>query len=221
MTEKNKKTFFESFISISIDVSKAITEEFPSRYRPFARVPIFFLLALFSLIAAPIVLFLKLLRKSTINPFFKLRTELETKWYGGAQDEALSELRKVREILIKNEGKLSFKGVQIPPYGKFKFDEFTKILWLLYHWEFHSGNFHEATEVCDYFIEKGELNNSKRKSIRTYWEEWVLNKAKAIHKTDGGTAAQEYLLKFVNTQYEECRINKYLYELREGSKKIV
>ena len=38
---------------------------------------------------------------------------------------------------------------------------------------------------------------------------------------DGGTAAQEYLLKFVDPKNEECRINKYLFEIRGESKKVV
>jgi hypothetical protein len=94
-------------------------------------------------------------------------------------------------------------------------------MWLLYHWEFHSGNFQEASEVCDYFIDTLKPKPTKIKGQSGYWEEWVLNKAKAIYKKNGNTAAQEYLLKFVDKKNENSRINNYLYEIRDESKKIV
>ncbi len=221
MTENGNKTILEKFMSVSIDGSKDLTEEMPHWIRPIARVPIFFLIVLMAIVLAPIGFFFSLFRKSTINPFFKLRTELETKWYYGKKNEALSELRKIKETLYKNQERLFFRGVHIPQYGKFKFDEFTKILWLLYNWEFHSGNFLEASEVCDYVVEQYAPENSKDKSPSNYWEEWVLKKAKAIHKMDGNIAAQEYLLKFINSKNKDSRINKYLYEIREESKEAV
>jgi hypothetical protein len=126
-----------------------------------------------------------------------------------------------RWVIWINIYKLRLNQRPLFPYGKFKFDEFTKILWLLYHWEFHSGNFQEASEVCDYIIEKWTPKNVKERPPSDYWEEWVLNKAKAIHKKDGAMATQKYLLKFIDPKNEDCRINKYLYELREESKKVV
>ena len=54
-----------------------------------------------------------------------------------------------------------------------------------------------------------------------YWEQWVINKAKAINKQKGETAAQEFLLKFIDPKNEESLINEYLYELRGSNKKIV
>jgi hypothetical protein len=207
MTEENKKTLLESLLSICLEGSKSLADDFPKWGRPLFRVLIFCLILLSSLIIAPVVLVVRLFSKSKVDPFFKLRTELETKWYGGAQDEALTELRNVRTNLLKNEYKLFFQGVQIPPYGKFKFDEFTNVLWLLYHWEFHSGNFQEASIICDYVIEKCQPKNFSDKTSNSYWEEWVLNKAKAINIKNGTTATQEYLLKLTDPKNVSSRIS--------------
>jgi hypothetical protein len=221
MAETKPKTFFENCVSTIITGSKFFLDDLPPRIRPFAKVPVFLFFFLLFLAVAPIAILSKLVRKPAVNPFFKLRTELETKWYSGKQYEALSELREVKKALFENQMQIYFRGVQIPQYGKFKFNEFINTMWLLYHWEFNLGNFQEASEVCDYFIDTLKPKPTKIKGQRGYWEEWVLNKAKAIYKKNGNTAAQEYLLKFVDTKNENSRINNYLYEIRDESKKIV
>ena len=66
-------------MSISIDGSKSLVEDLPSKYQPIARFPIFLFLILLTFVAAPIVFALRFFGKPTINTFFKLRTELETK----------------------------------------------------------------------------------------------------------------------------------------------
>lgn len=221
MAKTSNKTYFETFVKSVTEGSRYFLDDLPPKIRPLAKIPVFLCFVLLGLVVAPISLLIKVLRKSTVNPFFKLRTELETKWYSGKQDEALSALREVRKILFENQMQIFFRGVQIPQYGKFKFNEFLNTNWLLYHWEFHSGNFQEASEVCDYFIDTLKPEPTKKTYSKDYWEEWILNKAKAIYKKDGNTVAQEYLIKFVDPKNEECRINKYLYEIREEAKKIV
>jgi hypothetical protein len=221
MNNKENKSIVEPLFTICVDASKNLSEDFPDWLRPIVRVPIFCLMICLGIIVSPIVFTLNFFRKKTINPFFKLRTELETKWTSGKQDEALSTLREVRKILFENQMQIFFKGVQVPQYGRFKFNEFLSTNWLLYNWEFHSGNFQEASEVCDYFVDTLKPKHADKKTSESYWEEWVLNKAKAINMKDGNTATQEYLLKYVEPKNENCRINKYLYEIRDELKRIV
>lgn len=63
--------------------------------------------------------------------------------------------------------------------------------------------------------------STRKKGSKDYWEEWVLNKAKAIYKKNGIAASQEYLLKFVDPNNKNSCINRYLYEIRDEFKKIV
>ena len=152
-----------------------------------------------------------------------LRTELETKWCKGKQEEALNSLRKVRDTIQENEQKVFFSGVKIQPYGKFKFDEYLKVLWLLYHWEFQTGNFNQASEVCDYFIEQQKTLKTHKalKNKSKYYSQWVVNKAEIINKQEGEMAAQQYLLKFIDPEDNENPVNQYLYEIRKKNKKVV
>lgn len=221
MTEKSPKTFIEPLLQICIDGSKSMADDFPRWCRPVARVLMFTFLLMSSVVIAPIYIVVRFVKKTTIDPFFKLRTELETKWYAGKQDEALKELREIKDTLDKNDMKLFFGGVSLPPYGKFKHDHLSKILWLLYHWEFHAGNFNEASQVCDSVLEQWSPKDPGEKIVGKYWEQWVVNKAKAIYKQKGETTAQEFLLKFIDPKNEESLINEYLYELRGKNKKIV
>ena len=152
-----------------------------------------------------------------------LRTELETKWCKGKKEEALNNLREVKDTIQKDEQKIFFSGVNIPPYGKFKFDEYLKVLWLLYHWEFQTGNLNQASEICDYFIAQyGTLKSGKVEQYGSkYYSQWVVSKAEIILRQEGNLAAQQYLLQFVDPNDNENAVNKYLYELRNKNKKIV
>ncbi len=223
MTKPKSKSFIENLVSSALTAAKFISEDFSPKSKKIFKLPIFLLVLILLIFAAPIILLSKLLKKKTVNPFFMLRTELETKWSDGKQLEALSDLREVRSTIKKSEQKIFFTGVNVEPYGKFKFNEYLKILWLLYHWEFQFGNFKQASEVCDYFVEQyGALNSQKMKKYRSkYYSQWVVKKAEIILKQEGKIAAQQYLMKFIDSNDIENPVNQRLYELRNENKKIV
>ncbi len=223
MTKNENKSFIGNLVSSASTATKFISEDFSPTLRKIFKLPILILFLLLLIIVSPFAYISKILKKSAINPFFLLRTELETKWCKGKQEEALNNLREVRERIKKNEQKIFFRGINIPPYGKFKFDEYLKVLWLLYHWEFQTGNLNGASEICDYFIEQyGVVTSRKLEQYRSkYYSQWVVNKAEIILKQKGSLAAQQYLLRFTDPNDKENPVNQYLYEIRENKEKIV
>jgi hypothetical protein len=223
MTRPQNKSFIGNLVSSASTATKFISEDFSPTAKKILKLPIFLLFLLLLIFVAPFVYLSKLLKKSAVNPFFMLRTELETKWCKGKQEEALRNLREVKDTIKKDEQRIFFSGVNIPPYGRFKFDEYLKVLWLLYHWEFQTGNFNQASEVCDYFIEQyGTLKSRKVEQYRSkYYSQWVVNKAEIILKQEGSMAAQQYLLRFTDSGDKENPVNLYLYELRNKRKEIV
>ena len=104
------------------------------------------------------------------------------------------------------------KGLEIEPYGKFRFFEYIKISYLLYHWELQNQNWEMAKNVCDDILEKfGEVEPRKNSTHA----EWVTYKARIINRLEGNSNAQEYLLKYVDHEKKDNLVNEYLYELRK------
>lgn len=212
MKNEKQPNFIVSIISTSLDISKSISDDFRSWMRPYIRVPVFFFILVFALVCIPIVIPIRLLQRRNIDSFFKLRSELETKWYGESKNFALTELRRVHQLLKANEEKLFFKGIFIEPYGKFKHQEYSKILWLIYHWEFQLGHYKNAEEICDEILK--HINPDKNITSK-YFEEWTVNKARVISKIDSKIHAEEFLLKYCNPGNKDNPIMKYLHQLRE------
>lgn len=220
MTQLNNMSFIGNLVSSASTATKCTSEDFSPRSKKLINLPIFIFFLTLLVFIAPLVYLSKLLKKSVVNPFFMLRTELETKWVKGKQTEALENLREVRDKIKEDEQKIFFSGVEVQPYGKFRFNEYLKVLWLLYHWEFQTGNLNEASEVCDFFIDQHKSLTSRNvmQNKSKYYSQWVVNKAEIIHKQEGRMAAQQYLLKFIDPEDNENPVNQYLYELRNKKK---
>lgn len=218
MDKNNKKSIVKNVLEIYLVGCKTFTDEFPIWMRPVVRIPIYCLLVIVLVITLPFAATFRLFSRRTIAPFTKLKTRLDTRWHDGDHDGALHELRRVKETVDGNMEKVLFKGVSIEPYGKFKFDDYFSILWLLYHWEFQTNHFQEAAKICEYIIGTLDQKDYREVSSNSYWKEWVLNKARAIHQMDGINATQEFLLQYVDPENKEDLINRFLYDLRERSK---
>ena len=120
-------------------------------------------------------------------------------------------IRRVHQLLKENEEKLFFRGICIEPYGKFKHQEYSKILWLLYHWEFQLGHYENAGKICDDILKHIDPD---KYILSKYFEEWTVNKARVISKSDSKIHAEEYLLKHCNPDNKNNPITKYLHQLR-------
>ena len=224
MDNSGNKSLIKNAVSVTKTITEHITEDFSpiasKIFKPF----LFITLLLSVIILAPFVIIYKKFKKYPINPFFMLRTELETKWYKGKKEEALEQLRNVNEAIRRDERQIFTSGVNISPYGKFKFNDYWKVLWLLYHWEFQSGELDRASEICDYFISHYDTFRSRKVTKQLgskYLSQWVVNKAEVILKQKGSMAAQQFLLKYIDPEDIANPVNKLLYELRDNKEKIV
>jgi hypothetical protein len=153
-------------------------------------------------------------RKKLIDPYAKMRTELETVWRAESSHSALQALRNIYSKILSKFDVVMLKGLQIEPYGKFGFTEYLKVSHLLYHWELQHQNWDMASDICDEIIGKyGGSDPKKSKSIA----EWIVFKARVINNLEGNLSAQEFLLKYIDPKQKESPINTYLYELRKAS----
>ncbi len=211
MSEKKKQENVEGLLIKSIaESSKDIADDFSPFWRPLVRLITAVVFSLIVIIATPFTLIARLLPKKQ-NASQKLRTELDTIWYEKSSVEALQKLRELRKTLHDEHFEdLLNKGVEIEPYGVFKLAGYTDVLQLLYHFELRHKNYAEAGKVCDEIIKPYIGKEGKR------WlpEEWFVNKAKTIAALEGSTAAQEFLMPYVNNDNEESYIRKYFLELR-------
>ncbi len=191
--------------------SKDIAEDFSSFWRPLVRLITTLAFALIVIFTAPYVLLIARFLPKGKDAYSNVRTELETVWYEKSSMEALQELRNLKNTLYADHYEdLLKKGVEIQPYGVFKFNEYFNLLQLLYHYEIRHKNYAEAGEVCDEIL-KPYVENERKMWIP---EKWFVNKAKTIAVLRGPTAAQEFLLPYVDNEKEESYIRKYFLELR-------
>ncbi len=212
MSEDKKKFWNAEGILIKsiAESSKDIADDFSPFWRPLVRIITVFVFSLILITSSPFILIARFIPKKQ-NVSQKLRTELDTIWHEKSSVVALQKLRELRSTLHDNHLKdLLGKGVKIQPYGVFKFAGYTDVLQLLYHFELRHKNYAEAGEVCDEILKPYIGKESNR------WlpEEWFVNKAKTIAALEGSTAAQEFLMPYVDNDSEESYIRKYFLELR-------
>jgi hypothetical protein len=209
--DKRKRWNTEGILIKSIaEASKDIAGDFQPFWRPLVRLITVIVFSLIVIISTPFTLIARLLPRKQ-DSFQKLRTELETVWHEKSSIEALHQLRELRSTLYNDHLEaLLNKGVEIQPYGVFKFAGYSNVLQLLYHYELRHKNYTEAGGVCDEIIKPYVGKEGKR------WlpEEWFVNKAKTIAALEGSTAAQEFLMPYVDNDNEESFIRKYFLELR-------
>ena len=210
MTSGTLKNILKSYLSFSSGVSKSVTANLPAPLRLLLRGPILLVLVLLVLAASPVLLSLRLFKKPSAEPFASLRGNLEPKWNDGSREEAITELRKLKTTIIENEHQLFTTGVPINPYGTFYFNDLVHLLWMLYYWEIQSANYGQASETCDWILEKSIPENPNEKPLNHLQQDWILNKAGAILHTNGAQAAREYLLQFIGPENEESRIKEYI-----------
>ena len=155
-------------------------------------------------------------KSQSLNSFFKLETELQSIWRSESSIKALEKLRTIRQQLLEHEHDRLLKGIYIAPYGLFKFHEYHQILWLLYHYEMSHAHWHEADMVCDEILELMGVEASRLTRNLSLTQEWIVNKAKVLEKLEGITAAQHYLLQYLDPDSPENQVNTYFYELRKN-----
>ena len=153
------------------------------------------------------------LKKKLPNSYQNLKTDLISTWHSESSLIALNYLRKIHDQLLQHSEKVMLVGYRIEPYGKFNFYDYANVSELLYHWEIQHESITEALEICEEMLEPGV--NSKNMS--KIYADWIIKKGRAIKLLDGALVAQEYLLKHIDQNNENCRVKAYLHQLREGS----
>lgn len=213
MSDK-KKNLLNIMVETAVKGSEAMAEDFTSWRKPVARAFFYFGTFIFMLLALPFIIPYKIFRKKLIDPYAKMRTELETKWRTESSEAALLTLREIYTRIRINLNDVMMMGFQIEPYGKFGFFEYVKVSHLLYHWELQHQNWEQANIICDEILEY--YKGLKPHKSETH-AEWIVYKAKIINRLEGTLSAQEYLLKNIDPEEQESPINTYLYELRKAS----
>jgi hypothetical protein len=209
-----KENLFDIMVEAAVKGSEAMSEDYSSWRKPIARMFFYFGTFFIMLLTLPFFIPYKLFRKKLIDPFVKMRTELETIWRTESSTAALEQLRKVYSKLLLNLNNVIIKGLQIEPYGKFKFDEYIKVSHLLYHWELQHQNWEMANDVCDEILHKHCGFDPKKSEA---YADWIVFKARVLNKLEGNASAQKFLLKYIDPKEKEGLINQYLYELRKST----
>jgi hypothetical protein len=209
-----KEHLFRVMVDAAVKGSEAMAEDYTSWRRPVARIFFYFGTFCIMLLTLPFVIPYKIFRKKLIDPFAKMRTELETIWRTESSIGAIEKLRKIHTEILSNLDKVMIRGLQIEPYGKFKFDEYIKVSHLLYHWELQHQNWDKANGVCDEILHKYSGFDPKKSKA---YADWIVLKARVLNKLEGNSSAQEFLLKYIDPEEKDGLINKYLYELRKAS----
>ncbi len=209
-----KQNLFSAMVDAAVKGSEAMAEDYTSWRKPIARIIFYFGTFLVMLLTLPFLIPFKIFRKKLIDPFVKMRTELETIWRTETSVSALEKLRNEYLEILSNLDKVMIKGLQIEPYGKFKFDDYIKVSHLLYHWELQHQNWDQANDVCDEILKNYSGFDPKKSKA---YADWIVLKARVLYKLEGNSSAQEFLLKYINPEEKEGLINKYLYELRRAS----
>ena len=210
-----KKKFFTDII----EISESLTEDSPKVLRALLLPMCFFGILLFMAFISPFVFTYKILVKDKEAPFKKLETELVAKWHTESSEVALHDLREWYRKLKDNPSMFLPKGANFEPYGRFGFDDYMKILNLLYTWELQHENYAEACEICDIYLEydKDSPKGRKRKSFQY----WAVQKAQIIKRLHGPTDAQKYLFEYVDPQNRNSPITEYFEKLRSENKSAV
>lgn len=216
--EKNmseqKHNLFAAMVDAAVKGSEAMAEDYTSWRKPLVRTLFYFGTFIIMILTLPFLIPYKIFRKKLIDPFEKMRTELETIWRTESSNAALDKLREVYLKVLSQLDTVMIKGLQIEPYGKFKFDEYIKVSHLLYHWELQHQNWDMANNVCDDILKKYDGFDPKKSKS---YADWIVLKARVLNNLEGNTSAQEYLLKYIDPEEKEGPINNYLYELRKAS----
>ncbi len=206
---QENKHFLSSILTIADDISAKHTNDYPGLIKPFAKTTVFFAVLFFAFMYLPFSMF----RKKQMNTFFLLRTNLENKWYSESSHSALFKLRMVYQTLKANENKIIFGGTQIRPFGRFGIRYYIMTADLLYHWELIHGNWDAAHTICE-----DAMNfHTKITGSSSIDRSWIIKKGKTLLMTTGKTAAQEYLLKYLEPDNKNCPIKSYLYKIRNAS----
>ncbi len=204
---KKELTGIKSVIDMAVTGSEYFADEFPKWLRPISKLLSLAFLLLFVLLMSPFML----LKRKLPNSYQNLKTDLISVWHSESSLIALNNLRKVHDQLLQHSNKVMLGGYRIESYGKFNFYDYANVSELLYHWEIQHECITEALEICEEMLEPG-INS---KNISKIYADWIIKKGRAIKLLDGVLAAQEYLLKHIDQNNEECRVKAYLYELRE------
>jgi hypothetical protein len=209
-----KQNLFKVMVDAAVKGSEAMAEDYTSWRKPIVRAFFYFGTFFVMLLALPFLIPYKIFGKKLIDPFDKMRTELETIWRTESSNVALEKLRNVYFNIISELDAVMLKGLEIDPYGKFRFDEYLKVSHLLYHWELQHQNWDMANNVCDDILKYHHGSDPKRGKP---FAEWIVLKARVLNNLEGNKSAQEYLLKYIDPEEKESPIKKYLYELRKAS----
>ncbi len=170
------------------------------------------------ILIAPFIGLSILFGKKKINPFDKLNSDLKTIWKSDSSEIALEKLRDIHTRLYANKGTLKFyTGFKIEPYGKFGWDEYAKVNWLLYNFELQHFNWDEAGKICDQFL---DLYLQKKKP-ESPPEEWIVYKARIIEHQKGSLETEKYLMKFIDIKKKKSPIREYLIKLRDSKRMTV
>ena len=209
-----KENLFSVMVDAAVKGSEAMAEDYTSWRKPIARLIFYFGTFFIMFLTLPFLIPYKIFRKKLIDPFAKMRTELETIWRTESSISALEKLRKVYLEILSNLDNVMIKGLLIEPYGKFKFDEYIKVSYLLYHWELQHKNWEMANDVCDEILNKYSGFDPRKSKA---YADWIVLKARVLNELEGNSSAQEFLLKYIDPEEKEGLIKKYLYELRKAS----
>jgi hypothetical protein len=208
-----KNSPVQNILTIALTASKEIAQGVPSRIRPLIEVALYVFTLGILLVMMPFVILLKFVQKPSRDAFLNLQTDLETVWKSESSLIALTKLRNIYHQLYQNLDKvIGITGYTIVPYGKFRFYEYDKVRELLYYWEVQHRHWKEALALCDELLEIYLKNRKPPHNPNV--EIWIVRKAKIITNIEGTTAAQQYLLQYINPEQEESLVNTYLYELR-------
>lgn len=211
-----KKSFIQNVLAIALTGSEEIAQDVPPRIRPLIKVALYVFTLGILLAMMPFLVLFKFFQKPSRDAFLNLQTDLETLWKSESSLVALTRLRKIYHQLYQNLDKvMGIKGYTIVPYGKFRFYEYDRVQELLYYWEVQHHHWKEALALCNELLEIYLRNRKPPHSPSV--EIWIVRKARIINNIEGTTAAQQYLLQYIDPEREESPINTYLYELRNQS----
>jgi hypothetical protein len=204
--------YFKGLAEASVDLSEGL----PVLIQPLVRLLFALILTILSIFLIPWFIFRHIFpAKQKENAYFNARTELETSWIEDSPETALERMRDLTNDLKSQEMKLHHgKGVQVQPFGVFKWWDYYHLVDLLYHFETRLGHYQAASDLCDEFLEPYV---DKKEKISPLIEKWFVKKARAIHALQGSLAAQEFLMPYVDHDKEESYLRDYFLELRESA----
>ena len=197
------------------DASVSISEDLPILVQPFVRLLFALILTILSIFLIPWFIFRHVFpAKQKENAYTNARTELETSWFEETPEIALGKMRDLKSRLKSQDMELHRKGVEVQPFGIFKWWDYWHLIDLQYHWETRLGHYQEASDLCNEFLEP---YLEKKEKISSVIEGWFVKKARTIRALEGPLAAQEFLMPYVDHDKEESYLRDYFLELRDGT----